>query len=69
MADRPDFPFYADWPVRLDGRRWLILMASIPLAFAALVPPPFHAFPGDLVPALLVMGIPLPALRWVAGRR
>lgn len=69
MAGRPDFPFYADWPVRLEGRRWLILMAAVILAYAALVLSPFRAFPGNLIPALLFVGIPLLALRWVAGPR
>lgn len=68
MAGRPDFPFYAGWPVRLDGRRWLILMASVLLGFAALVLLPFRGFPGDLIPAVLFVMIPLLALRWVVGR-
>lgn len=68
MADRPDFPFYADQPVGVDGRGWLILMASVALAYAALVGLPLQGFPQSLIPALLFLAIPLIALRGVAGR-
>ena len=45
MTDRPDFPFYADRPMRLGGRDWLILMVSLAIAFAALVLVPLNLFP------------------------
>lgn len=67
MTDRPDFPFYADHPRRLGGRDWLILMASLAIAFAALTLVPLTGFPFSLIPALLFVGIPLVALRMVAG--
>lgn len=67
MTDRPDFPFYADHPIRLGGRDWLILMASLAIALAALVMLPLNSFPFSLIPALLFVGIPLITLRIVAG--
>jgi membrane protease YdiL (CAAX protease family) len=68
MSDRPDFPYYAGRPVALDGRAWLILMASLALALAVLVMLPLRGFPQDLIPAVLFVAIPLAALRMVAGR-
>lgn len=67
MPDRPDFPFYAGRPVLLEGREWLILLASLALAIAVLVMLPLRGFPQNLIPALLFVAIPLAALRMVAG--
>jgi membrane protease YdiL (CAAX protease family) len=67
MTKLPDFPFYSDRPVLLSGRHWLILMAALAIAFAALTLLPLQAFPQSLIPALLFLCIPLLALRWVAG--
>jgi membrane protease YdiL (CAAX protease family) len=67
MTETPDYPYYAGEPTLLEGRQWLILMAALALGFAALLVIPLTDFPGDLVPALLFLGIPLLALRRVAG--
>lgn len=67
VTDTPDYPYYAGQPTLLEGRQWLILMAALALGFAALVLIPVTTFPVDLIPALLFLGIPLFALRWVAG--
>lgn len=67
MTETPDYPYYAGEPTLLDARQWLILMAALALGFAALVLIPLGTFPLDLIPALLFLGIPLLALRWVAG--
>lgn len=68
MADRPDFPFYADQPVPLAGCDWLILMASLALALVVLSVSPQMAFPASLIPPFLFLGIPLLTLRVLAGR-
>lgn len=69
--DRPDFPFYAGKPVGLSGPQWLVVLASIALAFWLLVAPwtrPPH--PWDMwLPALLFCSVPLVALALVAGGR
>lgn len=67
MTQTRDYPYYAGLPVQLEARHWLILMAGLALGFAALVLMPMASFPLDLIPALLFLGIPLLALRWVAG--
>lgn len=67
MTETRDFPYYAGEPTLLEGKQWLILMAALALGFAALVLIPLGTFPLDLIPALLFLGIPLLALRWVAG--
>lgn len=67
MTKTPDYPYYAGQPTLLEGRQWLILMAALALGFAALVLIPLVTFALDLIPALLFLGIPLLALRWVAG--
>jgi len=67
MSDRPDFPYYAGQPVLLDGRKWLIVLASLALAFVVLVKSPLRDFPQSLIPGLLFVAIPLAALRMVAG--
>lgn len=67
MTRTPDFPYYAGQPVLLAGRDWLVLMASLAVGFLALTLIPLPDFPLNLVPALLFLGIPLLALRLVAG--
>jgi len=66
-STKPDMPYYHGQPIPVDGRGWLILIASVLIAFAALVAWPFRNFPSSLIPALLFVGIPLIALRWVTG--
>ena len=67
MTKLPDFPYYSGRPILLEGRAWLILMAALAFAFAALSLIPLQGFPQNLIPALLFLFIPLLALRWVAG--
>ncbi|CZT37285.1 CPBP family intramembrane glutamic endopeptidase [Rhizobium sp. 9140] len=66
-SDR-DLPFYNGKPVKIDGAGWLVLMASVALAFLALTLIPLRAFPYNLIPALLFVGIAILALHRVAGR-
>ena len=66
-SDR-DLPFYNGKPVKIDGAGWLVLMASVALAFLALTLIPLRAFPYNLIPALLFVGLPILALHRVAGR-
>ena len=66
---RPDFPFYAGTPVLLAGWQWLVVLASLALAFwlltTALIPPGEGI--GMLLRPLLFCSVPLLALAWVAG--
>lgn len=63
-----DFPFYAGTPVALSVGQWLFLMASVVVAFAALVAPvPWPGGPwAPMIPALFFAVIPLAALAQVA---
>lgn len=65
-----DFPYYAGNPVMLTSPQWLLVMASVVLAFAILIAPiPALAGPiTQLIPATLFALLPLLALMLVAGR-
>lgn len=65
-SDR-DLPFYNGKPVEIDGTGWLVLMASVAIAFLALTLVPLRAFPYNIVPVLVFAGIPILALQRVAG--
>lgn len=68
--DRPDFPFYLGRPIGLSGPQWLVVLASVGLAFWLLVAPwtrPSAPW-GMWVPVLLFCLVPLGALALVAGR-
>ncbi|WP_296279207.1 CPBP family intramembrane glutamic endopeptidase [Pseudoxanthomonas sp.] len=70
LQHRPDFPFYAGRPVSLSGPQWLVVMASVALAFWLLVAPwtrPPQPW-GMWIPVLLFCGVPLCALALVVGR-
>lgn len=67
-ADSSDLPFYDGQPVEVSGAGWLFLLASVAVAFLALISIPLRSFPQKLVPAVLFAGIPLVALRVVTGR-
>jgi membrane protease YdiL (CAAX protease family) len=63
-----DFPFYRGWPVALSGRQWLLVLAAVLVALLVLAFPP-AALSGGLgqwLPALLLAGLPLAFLAWVA---
>lgn len=66
MTAKPDFPFYNDRPIQIEGRDWLLLMGALAVALAVLTLLPLRQFPQNLVPALLFLAIPLLALRHVA---
>ena len=63
-----DFPFYNGVPVSISNRQWLFVMAMVVVGFLVLVSP-IH-WPGgtwgQFIPALLMPGIPLAALAYVA---
>lgn len=69
MSSDRDLPFYNGKPVEIDGTGWLVLMASVAIAFLALTLIPFRTSPYNLVPALAFVGIPILALHTVAGRQ
>jgi len=63
-----DFPFYRGAPVAISARQWLLILAMGAAGFLALalpIPWPAGAF-WPFLPALLIMGIPLIALAYVA---
>lgn len=63
-----DFPFYSGVPVSISGRQWLFVMAMVVAGFLVLASPidwPDGAF-WKFVPALLLPGVPLIALAYVA---
>ncbi|MFI2103486.1 CPBP family intramembrane glutamic endopeptidase [Isoptericola sp. NPDC019693] len=64
----PDFPLYAGDPVRLSGRRWAVLMASVVVAAACdlLVAVPGPAWLALALRGTLFAGIPLLTLHLVA---
>lgn len=63
-----DFPFYAGVPIDISPRGWTLLLASVAVAFAALVSMPFTSLPASLLPAILFAGIPLGTLAALTGR-
>ncbi|TAK81028.1 MAG: CPBP family intramembrane metalloprotease [Aquabacterium sp.] len=66
---RGDFPFYAGHPVPLSPLQWLDLMACVCLAaIPLLLPLPFleHGW-GAILPSLLLLVVPLVALRRLVG--
>lgn len=66
-----DFPFYAGDPVALRAGQWVLVLASVVLAFVLLVVPQVRIDSrwGAFVPALLFCGVPLLGLAVAAGRR
>jgi len=63
-----DFPFYNGVPVFISGRQWLFVMAMVVVGFLLLASPidwPDGAF-WKFLPAILMPGIPLAALAYVA---
>lgn len=63
-----DFPFYNGTPVSLSARQWLFVMGMVVAGFLALVLPidwP-DAVLWSFIPALLLPGLPLAALAYVA---
>lgn len=65
-----DFPFYRGAPVAIRPSGWLVLLAAVALAFAALQPlqRAFPTGPAGFLPAIVFVGLPLAALAWAAGR-
>jgi membrane protease YdiL (CAAX protease family) len=64
-----DFPFYNGTPVSLSGGQWLLLMASVAVAFLLLALPinwPGGSTMGQLIPAILFPAIPLATLAYTA---
>jgi hypothetical protein len=67
MTERADLPFYNGQPVEIGGRGWLIVLAAVIIAFAALIALPLPTTPLNFIPAILFVAIPLGALAMVAG--
>ncbi|WP_236016686.1 type II CAAX prenyl endopeptidase Rce1 family protein [Salipiger abyssi] len=65
-----DLPFYRGAPVSISAAGWLMVLASVAIAFLALnmTQPIFPTGPGTFIPALLFLLIPLATLVIVAGR-
>jgi membrane protease YdiL (CAAX protease family) len=64
-----DFPFYNGTPIALSGSQWLLLMASVAVAFLQLALPinwPGGSAMGQLIPAILFPAIPLATLAYTA---
>lgn len=63
-----DFPFYGGAPSSISGRQWLFVMAMVVVGFLVLASPinwPYGVF-WQFIPAILMPGIPLLALAYVA---
>lgn len=63
-----DFPFYRGAPTSISGRQWLFVMAMVVVGFLVLASPinwPYGFF-WQFIPAILMPGIPLLALAYVA---
>lgn len=69
MRQAPDFPYYNGQPTAISGWGWLLVLAATAIAFMLLVAPfmQFGVFPLTLIPAIVFVGLPLAALRLVAG--
>lgn len=67
ISSERDLPLYNGRPVEIEGIGWLFLMASVMIAFLALIFIPMRSFPYNIVPALLFAAIPLMVLRRAAG--
>ena len=64
-----DFQFYNGSPASLSGGQWLLLMASVAVAFLLLAVPidwPGGAALGQFIPAILFPAIPLATLAFIA---
>jgi uncharacterized protein len=68
--ERPgrEFPFFNGQPTRITGPQWLLVMAMVVAGLLAVALPIHWPFApvGRLVPALLIVVIPLWGLHWVA---
>ncbi|TXH92088.1 MAG: CPBP family intramembrane metalloprotease [Pseudomonas sp.] len=63
-----DFPFYNGVPVSISGKQWLFVVAMVVVGFLVLalpIPWPKGTF-WQFIPAILMPGIPLVALAYVA---
>lgn len=64
-----EFPYCGDRQASIGGSGWAWILASVGVAYAALVTIPAKAFPLTLLPPLLFVCIPLATLAWVTGGR
>ena len=66
QADAPDFPYYDGEPATISGRRWLVVLVAILVAYGTLGPLN-RLFDGPvtaLLPAVVFTGVQLLALLW-----
>jgi hypothetical protein len=63
-----DFPFYRGWPVALSYRQWLLVLAAVLVGLLVMLFPPAALTGGlaQMVPTLVLIGLPLAALALVA---
>jgi hypothetical protein len=63
-----DFPFYRGWPVALSGPQWLLVLTAVlvGLLVVAFPPPALSGGLVQMIPALLLVALPLATLALVA---
>lgn len=67
MNNQADFPYYNGQPVEISAAGWLALVASVVIGIALLMLLPFPNFPLNLIPAFLLVALPLLTLARVSG--
>ncbi len=65
MTGKVDFPYYNGEPVAISGGGWMIILASVVVAFGLLISIPPMTAPFVIIPAILFTGVPLATLAWV----
>ncbi|MBO9587674.1 CPBP family intramembrane glutamic endopeptidase [Devosia sp.] len=69
MTIKIDLPYYAGEPVAIGGRGWLLVIASVIVAFFQLILAPFETVPLVFIPAVVFTGLPLLTIMAVTGWR
>lgn len=69
MSAKIDLPYYAGVPVAISGRGWLLVIASVIVAFFLLILAPFETVPLIFIPAVVFTGLPVLTLMAVTGWR
>jgi len=69
MSTKIDLPYYAGEPVAISPAGWLLIVATVAVAFLQLIMLPLPTPPLNFIPAILFTGLPLLALMAVTGWR